>query len=107
MRADLIALEEEVYNENEDLTIYHQSNIWKYKTLEAGTYRIMELQHLVFDEGKCVYPEYTLDEIREYAKEQKELLWDEIFRLEYPHQYYVDLTKNILDVKMQMLSNNK
>ena len=105
--ADILAFHDEVLNENEDLTIYHQSNIWKYKTLEAGTYRIMELQHLVFDEGKCVYPEYTLDEIREYAKEQKELLWDEIFRLEYPHQYYVDLTKNILDVKMQMLSNNK
>lgn len=105
--ADILAFHDEVLNENEDLTIYHQSNIWKYKTLEAGTYRIMELQHLVFDEGKCVYPEYTLDEIREYAKEQKELLWDEIFRLEYPHQYYVDLTKAILDVKMQMLSNNK
>lgn len=104
--ADILAFHDEVLNENEDLTIYHQSNIWKYKTLEAGTYKIMELQHLVFDEGKCVYPKYTLDEIRQYSKEQKELLWDEVFRLEYPHQYYVDLTKSILDVKMEMLSNN-
>ncbi len=105
--ADILAFHDEVLDENEDLTIYHQSNIWKYKTLEAGTYKIMELQHLVFDEGECVYPEYTLDEIRQYSKEQKELLWDEIFRLEYPHQYYVDLTKKILDVKMEMLSKKR
>lgn len=103
--ADILAFHDEVIDENQDLTIYHQSNIWKYKTIEAGSYKVMPLQHLVFDEGKCVYPEYTVQQIREYAKEQKALLWDEVFRLEYPHQYYVDLTKAILDVKMEMLSN--
>jgi len=105
--ADIIAFYDEVLDENQDLTIYHQSNAWKNKTLYAGTYEIKPLQTLVFDEGKCVYPEYTLDEIREYSKQQKELLWDELFRLEFPHIYYVDLTKRLLDYKLKMLEERR
>lgn len=105
--ADVIAFHDEVIDNNNDLTIYHQANAWKNKTLYAGTYDVLPLQHLVFDEGKRVYPEYTLNEIREYSKEQKALLWDELFRLEYPHQYYVDLTKKLLDYKMKMLEANR
>ena len=105
--ADLLAFHDQVLDENEDLVICHQSDAWKRKTLEAGTYTIVPLQELVYDEGKCVYPEYSLEEIREYSKKQKELLWDELFRLEYPHLYYVDLTKELLDYKLNMLSNTK
>ena len=50
---------------------------------------------------------YTLDEIRKYSQEQKNLLWDELFRLEYPHIYYVDLTKNLLDYKLKMLASSR
>ncbi|MDE6953623.1 MAG: nicotinate phosphoribosyltransferase [Erysipelotrichales bacterium] len=105
--ADIIAFYDEVLDENEDLTIYHQSNIWKNKTLYAGTYEIKPLQNVVFEDGKCVYPEYTLDEIREYSQKQKALLWDEVFRLEYPHIYYVDLTKKLLDYKIKMLEEKR
>lgn len=105
--ADIIAFHDEVINEQDDLTIYHQSNIWKNKKLYGGTYELLPLQTLVFDEGQCVYPHYTLDEIREYSQKQKELLWDELFRLEYPHMYYVDLTKKLLDYKLKMLEERK
>ncbi len=105
--ADLITFHDEVLNENEDLTIYHQSAAWKNKTLYAGTYKIMPLQELVFDEGKCVYPTYTLEQIRQYSQKQKALLWDEVFRLEYPHIYYVDLTKKLLDYKLEMLKEGR
>ena len=105
--ADIIAFYDEVLNENQDLTIYHQSDAWKHKTLLAGTYEVRPLQELIFDEGKCIYPEYTLEEIREYSKQQKALLWDEVFRLEYPHIYYVDLTKHLLDYKLEMLAEGK
>lgn len=103
--ADLLAFHEEVLDENQDLTIYHHLDIWKNKTLLAGTYELKPLQQLIFDQGKCVYPTYSLEEIREYSKQQKELLWDEVFRLEYPHIYYVDLTKKLLDYKLDMLAN--
>ena len=104
---DIMAFHDEVLDENKDLTIYHQLDPWKNKTLDAGTYEIMPLQKLVFDNGHCVYPEYSLDEIRAYSCQQKLLLWDEIFRLEYPHVYYVDLTKKLLDFKLKMLEERR
>ncbi len=104
---DVIAFYDEELNENEDLMIYHQSNVWKNKKIYAGTYTIKPLQTIVFDNGKCVYPEYTLEEIRKYSYEQKQLLWDEVFRLEYPHIYYVDLTKKLLDYKLKLLEEGR
>ena len=105
--ADIIAFHDEVLDENQDLTIYHQLDAWKHKTLYAGTYEIQPLQTLVFENGKNVYPYYSLDEIRAYSNQQKQLLWDEIFRLEYPHLYYVDLTQKLLDYKLKMLAKGK
>jgi nicotinate phosphoribosyltransferase len=105
--ADIIAFYDEELNNSQDLTIYHQNNVWKNKTLYANTYDIVELQTKVFDNGKCVYPKYTLDEIRKYSLKQKEILWDELFRLEYPHTYYVDLTKKLLDYKLKMLEEKR
>lgn len=105
--ADIITFYDETLDENQDLTIYHQNNIWKNKTLYAGTYEIIPLQVTVFDEGECIYPEYSLNEIRKYSKKQKDLLWDELLRLEYPHTYYVDLSKKLLDYKLKMLEEKR
>lgn len=105
--ADMIAFHDEMFDERQNLTIYHQLDAWKHKTLYGGTYEIHQLQELVFDQGQCVYPRYSLQEIREYSEKQKDLLWDEIFRLEYPHIYYVDLTKKLLDYKLKMLAEGR
>lgn len=105
--ADLMTFHDQELDCTKDLTIYDQASVWKSKTLDGGTYSIEPLQHDVFIDGKCVYPEYTLDEIRTYSTEQKALLWDEIFRLEYPHSYYVDLTKELLDFKIDMLAQKR
>ena len=104
--ADLIAFHDEVLDASQDLTIYDKNAAWKNKTLLAGTYDIMPLQRLIFDQGECVYPTYSLQEIREYSEKQKSYIWDEVFRLEYPHTYYVDLTKDLLDYKLNMLAHN-
>ena len=105
--ADIMALHDEEMDENQDLTIYHQSNAWKYKKIYAGTYELKPLHVPVFEDGECVYPTYSLQEIREYSNQQKDLLWDELFRLEYPHIYYVDLTKKLLDLKLKMLEEGR
>lgn len=104
---DVIAFHNQVLDSNKELTIYHQSNIWKSKKLEANTYTIEELQVPIFMDGKCVYPKLSVQEIRQYSQQQKARLWDEIFRLEYPHDYYVDLTKELLDYKVKMLDENR
>lgn len=105
--ADIIAFHDEVLDNSQNLTVYHQSNMWKNKTLYANTYEIIPLQTLVFDNGKCIYPQYSLEEIRTYSLQQKALLWDEVFRLEYPHIYYVDLTQKLLDYKLKMLEERR
>ena len=66
-----------------------------------------ELQVPIYQDGKLVYQLPTMDEIRAYSKEAQDEMWDEIYRLEYPHLYYVDLTKKLLDTKMELLEKNR
>lgn len=105
--ADLMAHYNDVIDETQDLTIYHQSDAWKYKTLEANTFSVEELQVPIFKNGECIYDLPTLDQIREYSNESLEKLWDEVLRLEFPHLYYVDLTKRLLDEKIRLLHEKK
>ena len=105
--ADLIAFYDEEIDCTKDLTIYHQSDIWKFKTIEANTYTVEELQVPIFEDGKFVYQELSVKEIRDYSMQEKARLWDEIFRLEFPHNYYVDLTKNLLDFKIKILEEKR
>ena len=45
----------------------------------------------------------SLEEIRRYCAEQVDTLWDEVKRFDYPHDYYVDLSKKLWDIKYQLL----
>jgi len=105
--ADLIANYDEKISEENDVTIYHQSNMWKFKTLEKGTFYVKELQVPIYTDGELVYKLPTMNEIRSYSKVAQEEMWDEIYRLEFPHLYYVDLSKKVLDIKMNLLQKNK
>lgn len=105
--ADIVMFADETIDASRDLTIYSQLDKWKNKTLAGGSYTYFELQKPVFVDGKCVYEEKTLDEIRENVKEQAALLWDEIFRLEYPHAYYVDLSEKLINYKLKMLEEKR
>ena len=102
--ADLITLEEEKFSEDEDVRIYHPMNKWKSKAFEKGTFTLRELLVPIFINGKLVYDKPTLDEIRAYCKEQQGTLWDELKRYHNPQTYYVDLSENLLDLKLRMLS---
>lgn len=105
--ADVIAFHNQNLSNKEEITIYHQSNIWKFKTIKANSYTFEELQVPIFVDGEKVYQEIDVHEIRKYSEQQKERLWDEVFRLEYPHDYYVDLTKALLDYKINMLEEKR
>lgn len=105
--ADLMTLYDEELDPSQDLTIYHQMNSWKNKTLSAGTYEIKDLLEPIFVKGKLVYKVPELQEIRAYSEEEFAKLWDEILRFEYPQLYYVDLSKKLLDLKLSMLEDVK
>lgn len=105
--ADIVMFADETIDSEKNLTIYSQYDKWKNKTLIGGSYTFFELQKPVFVDGECVYEEKTLEEIRENVKKQGTLLWDEIFRLEYPHAYYVDLSERLIDYKLKMLEEKR
>lgn len=60
-----------------------------------------ELHHKVIDQGKIVYKNPTLTEIRQYASDNLNLLWDEYKRSLNPEEYPVDLSQKCWDNKMR------
>lgn len=104
---DVMTLHGEDFSEDRDITIYHPSNAWKYKTFEKGTFILKDLLNPIFKDGRLVYDAPSIEEIIAYSKEQLATLWDEIFRFEYPQEYYVDLSKKLLNLKLSMLEEIK
>lgn len=105
--ADLMTLYEEQIDTEKDLTIYHQMNTWKNKTLKGGSYTLRDLLEPIFIDGKLVYDVPKLQEIRSYSESEFAKLWDEVLRFEYPQVYYVDLSERLLKLKLSMLEDIK
>ena len=45
----------------------------------------------------------TLEEARAYCAQQVDALWDEVKRFENPHNYYVDLSPKLWQIKQDLL----
>lgn len=105
--ADVMTLHDEILDPTCDLTIYHQMNSWKHKTIKGGTYEIRDLLEPIFVNGQLVYDVPDLQEIRAYSEKEFTTLWDEILRFEFPQVYYVDISKKLLDLKLAMLEDVK
>jgi len=100
--ADVITLHDEVIPKD-NYMIFDPQNPWKKKILT--NYTVRPLQEKIFKQGELVYKSPTLKEIAIYAKEELNTLWDEVKRLDNPHEYYVDLSKNLWTLKNEMLNN--
>lgn len=105
IKADLICFDDEVFDENEDMTIFDPKEPWKKTVLKAGTYTIRELMEPLFLNGRCVAKSKPVMEIRDYCISELSTLWNEARRLVNPHNVYVDLSQKLYDVKMQMLKD--
>lgn len=99
--ADLICVYDEHVDDTKPLEIFDPIHTWKRKTLTNFTVR--ELLVPIFKDGKQVYTLPPLKEIREHCKREVEFLWDEVLRFENPHNYYVDLSHKLWDIKDKML----
>lgn len=102
--ADLITLADEVVDDSQPYELFDPDFTWKRKTITDYTAR--ELLEPVFDKGKCVFSKKTAKEIRDYCKQQVDTLWDEVTRFENPHNYYVDLSQPLWDLKHDLLRKN-
>lgn len=103
--ADLITLASETVDDSRPYELFDPDFTWKRKTLTNYTAR--ELLEPLFRKGECVYKERNIEEIKSYCREQIYTLWDEVTRFENPHNYYVDLSQQLWDVKHELLRKNK
>ncbi|WP_459928201.1 nicotinate phosphoribosyltransferase [Desulfosporosinus burensis] len=99
--ADVIALEDEVFDKRKPLTIFDPIQTWKRKTLT--NFETRELLTPVFKNGKRVCELPNLNDIQAYARIELDTFWDEVKRLTNPHRYIVDLSKGLFDMKQQLL----
>ncbi|MEW8993549.1 nicotinate phosphoribosyltransferase [Clostridium sp.] len=99
--ADLIALNDEKFDSNRPLQLFDPNYTWKRKSIK--NYNIKNLMVQIFDKGKCTYESPSVMDIREFCIKEKASLWSEIRRLQNPHQYYVDLSKNLWNLKESLL----
>ena len=100
--ADELCVHDEFVDDTKPHTIFDPNATWKTKTLTDFTAR--ELLVKVFENGECVYDCPDIEEIAAYCREQLDLLWDEVKRFENPHDYYVDLSKKLYEIKNILLS---
>jgi nicotinate phosphoribosyltransferase len=99
--ADYLCVHDETVDDTRPLVIFDPDATWKKKEVYDFTAR--EMQVPIFLGGQCVYDLPSLEEIRRYCEEQVETLWDEVKRFDYPHNYYVDLSKKLWDIKYHLL----
>ena len=102
--ADYITVWDEVIEEGQPLELFDPDATWKRRTYTD--YTIKPLQEKIFDHGELVYQQLTLSEIQKYCREQIDTLWDEVKRFDNPHNYYVDLSQKLWDIKQNLLRKN-
>ena len=103
--ADYIAVFDEIVDNTQPLELFDPRATWKRKTFTDFTIR--PLQVPVFQGGKLVYERPTLQDIQAYCREQVDALWDEVKRFENPHNYYVDLSQKLWDIKEALLRQSR
>ncbi len=103
--ADVITLFDEVIDVTKPYHIFDPNFPWKSKLIE--NYTVEKLLIPIFEKGKLIYPLPSLQEIRAYAKEKHQKLWPEVLRLEKPHEFYVDLSQELWDLKQSLIKQNK
>lgn len=104
IKADLICMEDETYDESQDLMLFDPLEPWKKTLLKAGTYTLRELMVQVFSKGNCVYTSPKTMEIRDYCLQEQDTLWEETRRLVNPHKVYVDLSDKLYQTKIDLLN---
>ena len=102
--ADYLTVWDETVDDSKSLVIFDPDATWKKK--EVYDFTAKELQVPIFKDGELVYDLPSLEEIKAYCAQQVDTLWEEVKRFDYPHNYYVDLSQKLWDVKHELLERN-
>ena len=100
--ADLITLNDEIIDENKELEIFHP--LYTYKRKKISNFYVKKLLEPLFINGEFVGKKYSVKEIAEFAKSEKESMWEEYLRNIHPQSYKVDLSNNLYDIRKKMIN---
>ena len=99
--ADVITLAHEVIDDTKPYTIFDPEHTWKRQKIENFVARPLLVP--IFLKGELVYDKPSMQDIVDYSKREIDTLWEELLRFERPHKYYVDLSKELWDLKTSLL----
>mgnify|MGYP006278188189 CR=1 FL=1 len=102
--ADVVTVEGEKIDDSNTYQIFNPLYTWKRKTVK--NFKAEKILIKVFDKGKQVYESPSIENIRNYCKEQIDTLWEEVLRFEHPHKYYVDLSYDLWKIKDDLLNEH-
>ena len=100
--ADYICVHDEQPDFTQPLELFDPEATWKRKTI--SNYTVRSLLVPIFKDGRLVYDIPTIQESRAHCQREVDSLWDEVKRFEFPHNYYVDLSQKLWDVRAQLLA---
>ncbi len=103
--ADLLCVYDEVIDDTKPIEIFDPEYTWKRKVMT--NYTATELQVPVFRGGELVYSLPSLKEIRRHCAEEIDGMWDEVRRFDNPHNYYVDLSEKLWQIKNSMIADHR
>ena len=105
IRADLICLADETFDEACDMNLFDPNEPWKKTRIAGGTYTLRELLVPVFENGKCVYDSPKVMDIQAACTKEKDTICDETKRFVNPSRIYVDLSDKLYRLKHDLLND--
>ena len=102
--ADYVCLHSEEPDFTQPLELFDPEATWKRKTVTDFT--AVPLLVPIFEKGEQVYQSPAIEDIRAYCAEQVDKQWEEVKRFENPHNYYVDLSQTLWDVREDLLKQH-
>ena len=102
--ADYICVHDEQPDFSKPLELFDPEATWKRKTVTDFT--AVPLLVPIFQGGQLVYQSPDIEQVRAYCAQQVDSLWDEVKRFENPHNYYVDLSQKLWDVRAELLNEH-
>lgn len=101
---DLLALSDEVIP-NDKYTLIHPLETWKQK--ELTNYQVRDLLVPIFKDGQLVYQTPNIEETKAYCNDEFNTLYEEIKRIDNPHEYYVDLSDKLRNLKEELINTHR
>lgn len=102
---DYITLERENPQQEKRLKMFHPVHTFISKFVTNFDAR--DLHHDIFEKGKLVYTQPSLEEVRKHSTYCLGVLWEEYTRMLNPEEYPVDLSQKCWDNKMRNIEEVK